>query len=234
MAIFPHIQTEKTVQVNDRFRIDVSRSYTTKDEAAISLVEIEPESGFGFIDVTGNSVRDWFLDFQYNTDGVKTVSCRITTTGSPETVTFDITCLTEADDKLFSDDDDFLQHESDVLKYLKNGKNSFKNYHREAQRMILEYIYRIGITDRDGNQLTKDALIDVDEVRFWSKYTTLALIMFDQSTTPGDQFALLAQNYMSKANDSRHDSIIKLDINGDGTIDSKEHVDITWRRLVRV
>ena len=60
MAIFPHIELEDIVQVNDRTRLSAIKSFVSKDEAAVTLVEIEPESGSGFIDVTGAKQADWF------------------------------------------------------------------------------------------------------------------------------------------------------------------------------
>lgn len=234
MAIFPHIRVESVVQVNDRIRIDATRSYTTKDEAAVSLVEIEPEAGFGFIDVTGANIKDWFLDFQFATDGTKSISVRVTTDGAPSTVSKDIVCLTKAEDNLFSEDQDLTVHESDILRYVRSGRNSFKNKHRESQRLIMEHLYKIGVVGKNGTKLTKASVVDVEEVKDWSKFLTLSLIFADQSTVPGDFFEAKSDNYLQMAEDARHRSIIKLDFNGDGNLDRSESLDITWRRLRRV
>ena len=52
--IFPVLELEKTVQLNDKTRLDGRKSYTTPEEAAISLVEIQPEAGQPFFTVTSD------------------------------------------------------------------------------------------------------------------------------------------------------------------------------------
>lgn len=234
MAIFPDLVSDKLVAVGDRLRLDATNSIKTPDEAAITLVEIDPD-GSGFVDVTGNSSKDWYLDWEYSTDAGSPYSAtvRITTDGAPVTKSLSIAVISEADDKLFSDDQDLKDLETDIIKYLPKGRNSFKYAHREAQNQILQYLYKVGIFDVQGNKLTKDAIIDVEEVRFWSKYLAHKLIHMDLSTIPGDQFDVLSQKYSAEMNYWRHASRVKLDLNGDGSIDSEEGVDITWRRLDR-
>jgi len=234
MSVFPFIETDSVVQVNDKFRIRATKSYISKGEADITLVEIEPEAGDGFIDVTGGSYKDWFLDWQYATDGIKTVTVRITTDGAPVTSTLDVVCLTEVDDYLFSTDQELKTHETDILKYVPEGYNTFKYVHRESQTQMLESLYRIGITDTQGNKLTKDAVIDVDEVREWSRFLTLQFIFSDLSTMIGDYFSGKEAEYREWALESRQKAIMKLDLNGDGSVSQGEGVDITWRRLNRV
>ena len=114
-----------------------------------------------------------------------------------------------------------------------DGRNTFKYVHREAQTQILEDIYRLGITDISGDRLTKDAVLDVEEVRQWSKFLTLQLIFNDISTEVEDKFKKLSDYYKKWALESRHKAVLKLDLNGDGNTDSQEGVDITWRRLDR-
>ena len=91
MTIFGVLHLEKTVQENDKTRLDVSQSFASSDEADIILVEVEPFGSNGFIDVT----TDLFLDWAYAADGTKTVSVRITTDGAPTTATKDLLVITE-------------------------------------------------------------------------------------------------------------------------------------------
>lgn len=235
MAIFPFIEVGETEQVNDKLRISAVKSYAGKDEAsAITDVEIEPEAGAGFISVFSSKVSDWYLDWEYATDGDKVISCRVTTDGSPVTSTKTIAILTEDDDYLFSTDDDLFRSETDILNYVPKGRNTFKYAHRYTQIQILEDLYRIGITDSDGNKLTKAAVVDIDEVRQWSRFLTLELIFLDVSNAIDDIFQQKSAIYKSWALESRQKAIMKLDINGDGDLDSRDGVDITWRRLDRV
>ncbi len=233
MAIFPFIEVGDIEQVNDKIRISGIKSFVSKDEADVTEIEIEPEASAGFISVFNSNSKNWFLDWEYATDGTKVISIRVTTDGAPITKTESIELLTEDDDKLFSVDDDLQVHETDILGFVPVGRNTFKYAHREAQTQIIEDIYRIGITDIFGDKLTKAAFIDVDEVKEWSRFLTLQMIYSDISNAVGDIFAFKRDQYKGWALESRHKAIMKLDLNGDATLDSTESVDITWRRLVR-
>lgn len=232
--LFPKLILESTLQVGDKTRLNARQSYVSKDEAALTVVEIEPEAGAGFIDVFDASSKNWFLDYEYATDGAKVVTVRVDNGSTPVTSSFTINVLTEADDHLFSTDEDLVRLESDIMKYLPDGKSSYKNIHREAQLQILQYLYKIGIVDISGNKLTKNAIVDIEEVRFWSKYVTHRIIFEDLSTSSGDFFQAKSERFGKEENEWRHASKVALDLNGDGTVDSTEGVDITWRRLNRV
>ena len=104
--IFPNLILENIVQENDKTRLDATKSFISKDEAAVTLVEIEPYTGAGYIDVTGTSSKDWYLDWSYPTDGNKTVTVRITTDGGPVSSSKTIWIIDSVDDNLFSYDQD--------------------------------------------------------------------------------------------------------------------------------
>ena len=233
MAIFPKISAEKIIQVNDKTRILASQSYVSKDEAAISLIEIEPEALNGFIDVTGSDSDDWYLDWEYSTDGTKTITLRVTTDGSPVTFTKDIEVITEANDKLFSNDNDLKQHETSILKYLPKGKSSYNYVHRNAQNEILEQLYKDGYTDIDGNKFTKDSVVDIEEFRMWSKFMVLRMIFRDLSNAIDDIYDKKSLMYENSEHVWRTKAILKIDIDGDGDISDGEYLDITTRRLER-
>lgn len=232
MAIFPNINTENIIQVNDKLRISAAKTFTTPDEAAITLVEIEPHAGEGFIDVTNVDSDELYLDWAYSTDGTKTISLRITTDGSPVTITKDIVCISEVDDKLFSTDDDLKVHEVSILKFVPRGKNSFNYVHRLAQNEILEQLYKDGYTDFNNVKLTKDAVIRTDELKQWSKYLVLRLIFRDLSNAIDDIYDKKSNRYESAEHTWRTKAILKLDFNGDGVQGEYEYVNITSRRLV--
>lgn len=234
MAIFPHIDAETTVQEDDKTRIDATKSFVDKGENAITLVEIEPEAGNGFIDVTGSSYKDWFLDWEYATAGTVTASVRITAgVSGPTTKTKDVVVVTEAADKLFSNDQDLKIHEHDILKHVPVGKNSFKYMHRRAQVLILDWLDRKGYTDTSGVKLTKAAVIDITEVKEWSTFLTLALIFADISNVPEDVFDQKAGLYTTKMLDARNRSILRLDFTGDGSVELGENVRVTSSFMVR-
>lgn len=232
--IFPNLILEDVVQVNDKTRLDASKVFVSKDESAVTVVEIEPESGAGFINVfgTGNQ-KDWYLDWQYASAGTKQVSCRVTTDGSPTTETFALTAVSEADDNLFSTDGDLIGLEHDIMKWVPAGRASFKNYHRKAQRLILAWLDENGHTDTSGNRLTKDAFVDVEEVRNWSAALTLQLIFQSISNSVDDVFFMKAKQYESLAVTHRKRLILRIDVDGDGNIDSNEGVRVKSLSMVR-
>lgn len=235
--IFPNIEIEPTLQVADKTRIRAQKSYVAKGSAPILKVEIEPDLGAGFFDVTGSSQRDWFLDWQYQTAGTKTVTLRVTIDDDPTfteaTVTAQTLVLTQAEDNLFSTDQDLVQIEEEVLKYVPEGRNSFLNVHRKAQKLILDELDERGISNGDGTRIVKSQVIDIEEVRSWSMFFVLSMIYKDLSNSIGDVFDQKAEDYKKRANFHRDDAFIRLDFNKDGSITSGEAVGVRTGRLIR-
>lgn len=237
MAIFIDITTEDTVQIDDKFRIYALRSFISKDEPAITKVEIKPSSDEDFVDVTGSSSDDWYLDWAYSTEGTKEISVRITTDGDPvandKTATKDVVCISSADDKLFSTDQQLKAIEYDILKYLPKGKNSWKYVHRIAQSEILEWLYTNGYVKHDNTRITKDEVLRIEEVSYWSRYIALRFIFQGMSNVVGDIFEQKAQLYENWEHKWRTKAILKLDYNGDGEQSEYETRDLTSVKLVR-
>ncbi len=234
MAIFPKLTLDRVVQIEDGLRLDATQTFISKDEAAITLVEIEPETGAGFVDVTGSKQKDWFLDWQYSgLSRTVDVTVRVTTDGAPVTFTESLEVLTSTDDKLFSDDYDLLVKEEDILKWLPDGRTSFKYKHRQVQTMIIEDFNERGVVDDDQNKLTKAAFLDIEEVRQWALNMTLSLIFKDNSNVVGDVFDLKAADYMSEALTHKHRAFYRLDLDGDGNISTGERSPFRTVRLVR-
>ena len=221
--IFIQTKTEKTVQLDDRTRLDARDSFISPDEASITLVEIEPEASAGFIDVTGNKYLDWL----YETSGEKTITVRITTDGAPVSKATTLTVSTETEDRLFSNDQDIAKLEVDIYRFLRPGRSSFLDMHRESQTIILDDLDQKGISDREGNRLTKDDIYDIQEVREWSKYQTLALIYKSVQSEVDDVYASKASMYEGMARNQQTRAFIKLDYNQDGTVDNEYNLSTT-------
>ena len=233
--IFPNLELEDTLQFGDRTRLSAVKSFITQDEAAVTLVEIEPSSGGGFIDVTGSGSEDWFLDWEY-TGGAsitETVSVRVTTDGAPVTSTNTLELITPADDRLFSDDSQLTQQESDILKWVPDGRNSFLNIHRRAQELIIAFLDEQGYTDVDGDPLTKEDIVRLDEVNQWSKALALSLIFQSQSNAVDDVFDRKSKFYGSEVLTHRHRSILRVDLNNDGEIDPGEKLPFKTLDIIR-
>lgn len=214
--IFIQAQLEEKVQVDDKTRIDVSKTFISPDEAAITLVEIEPEAAAGYIAVTGNNYLDW----SYETAGEKVVTARVTTDGAATSKALSITVVSEETEKLFSNDKDIVSHEVDIYRFLRPGRSSFLDFHRVAQKMILDDLDQRGLTDTSGNKLTASDIFDLDEVCEWSKYLALHLIFTSVQSEVDDVYAIKAQSYMNMALKQSSRATLRLDTNQDGIQDS--------------
>jgi hypothetical protein len=234
MAIFGNLDLENKIQVSDKTRLDGSASFISKDEASVTLVEIEPEAASGFIDVTGSSAKDWFLDWEYSgASRTVTVSVRITTDGAPVTFTDTLDVITVADDTLFSSDGDLIAQEHDILNYVRDGRNSFLNVHRKAQTLIMDWLNDLGAVKRDGTKFDKDDVVDIEEVRKWSESIVLEMIFQDLSNAKDDVFGDKSRLYAGRAGEARNKSFIRLDTNDDGIIDLSEGINIKTIDLSR-
>lgn len=233
MAIFPHLELEASVQTDDRTRLSAIKSYASKDGPAIVKVEIQPEASEAFVEVTGTKAADWFTDWQYTSGGVKVVVVKINGATTPVLFTSSLTVITEVDDALFAEDSDLTQEEPDILKYVKPGRNSFKDVHREVQRLIIDEFDRKGYIFSDGTKVTKAAVTDVSEVRQWAKYWALAMIYNGNSNILDDINAQKSKYYMSKALEVVDRTITRLDLNKDGTADIQEGVKFSTSLLSR-
>ncbi len=224
--IFPTLDLEKVVQVGDKTRLSAVHSYTSPDEAAISKIEIRPSVESDFFTVGGNGLDQAFLDWQYSSEGQKTVSLRITVgegeTASAETIEKTIEVITESEDNLFSSDADLIEEESGIYSRLRPGRSTFLDKHRAAQKKILKELDEDGYRDIEGNKLTKSAIADIDAIRDWSKYLTLALIFGGERTQIEDVAHEKAKEYRVKASDAKASAVLRFDYDKDGEIDAED------------
>jgi hypothetical protein len=231
--IFPVIETEAIVQVNDKTRLSAIKTYGAKGADPIEKVEIEPEAGAGFIDVTDARNINWFTDWSYATPGNKTVTLQINGDTTPVVSTQLLIAISEADDQLFASDQDLIMEEPDVLKYVKAGRATFKDVHREVQSQIIYMLNRKGYRAYDGTAITKDLVVDHTQVREMARYWALMMIYNAQSNQVGDIFSVKSQDYSSKLNTAIQKQVIGLDLNKDGDISLGEGVSIHVSTLFR-
>jgi len=225
--IFGQLKTESIVQVGDKTRLDGTKSFISPDEAAITLIRVEPEAAAGFITVTSTKLLDWV----YTTNGDKVVTLEITTDGAPQTFTKTIVCLNETEDRLFSKDEDILPIEDDIYRFLKAGRSSFLDKHRISQDIIVDSLNQRGYVGPLNRLLTKDDLFNIKEVKEWSKYLTLYLIYSSVQAESGDVYQTKADNYKKLADSQSQRAGLKLDTDQDGNLD--ENIDMQSARLVR-
>lgn len=239
MAIFPNLILDGVVQTNDKTRLDARKSYVTNEPDPITKVEISPDNGVTYIDVTGNlSLREptWYADYQFATDGDFPIRCRVTV-GSLSPVTSEITktlvVVSSADDHLFSTDDDLVAIESDIMKYVPDGRSSWIREHRKAQTLIISWLNKNNVRDNMGNLITKANVIDTTELREWSTFLTLSLIYKALSNSVDDVFDKKSKEFSSQAVDARYMYSLRLDLDNDGVLGSGEGVMLRTVQMVR-
>jgi hypothetical protein len=232
--IFPVLENEDVVQVGDMTRLSALKSFGSKDEAEITKVEILPEVGGTWIDVTGASPLDWYLDWTYTGASRAIVpSVRITTNSTPTQLDKAMSIVTKADDYLFSGDTDLLPFEPDILRWTYPGRSSFLNIHRAAQTRILELLDEMGIVDYNKMKLTKAAVIDVTEVRAWSRDLTLHFIFKSLVNAVDDVFSAKAKWYGAEAGRRQERAVLRLDLSGNGALEVGEQVATGSMELLR-
>jgi hypothetical protein len=220
-VIFPAILAPVLSQVNEKVYLDASSSYATGSDE-ITLVEIRPTSSDSWETV---SLSDKELTWIFSSAGDFTASVRINST-EVKAVTFKI--VTAEDDKLFSTDDNLVDIEGEIMIYLRCGKSSFNNKHREAQKLILEELNSRGLRDEDGNEITKSNIAITKELNAWSRYLALYLIYFDVSVDQNSVYWEKAQRYKKAAQKASMDrQFITIDHSGDGTSENL-YVDMSF------
>ena len=228
MSIFPSIKVESVVQEFDKTRIDGSHSFVSTGSPAIQSVMIDPD-GSGYVDVTATMYLDW----EYITTGTKHPKVKVTVVGGTfKEISGSILVRNAGSDHLFSTDEDLQNHEPDILKWLREGRNSYNDMHRRAQELILDTLYRLGYTDNEGNRLEAEDIIDKLEIREWSTFLTLHIIFFGLSNAVEDVFARKAAFYLKEAEMRRDSKSLKADLDGDGDA-TNEGYDMTSISVVR-
>jgi hypothetical protein len=219
--IFPNLEIEELVQVNDKTRLNATKTFVSKDNVAITMVRIEPEAGNGFVDVTGGAPlnsSNWYLDWQYATAGTKVVQVEVTA-GTTTTYSSTIVVVSAATDALWSSDKDLIGYENQIMKWVPQGRNSWLNVHRKAQVLILDWLDSIRVWKQDGTRLTKADFSVTNDVRQLSAYWTLQLIFEDLSNKPDDIFRFKADSYAELVQAAKNRGRIQADFNDNQTDD---------------
>jgi hypothetical protein len=230
--IFPILEFEPIVQVDDKTRLDATKSFVTPDEQSIAVVQIRPSSADGFITVS----NDKFLDWSYSASGLHEITLKVVTAAGASAsaqIIRNVSVYSAEQDKLFSNDQDLRLHEPDILRWVVDGRASFKEVHRRAQVTILKWLDKEGYVDVYNKPFTKAAIIDIEEVKQWSTFITLRLIFEGISNAIDDVFADKAKRYKGMEVEWRKRAILRLDIDGDGKAEDGEGVDPAYGFIAR-
>lgn len=223
--IFPKLNLETVLQVEDATRFDAHLSFATNDEN-ITDVLIEPETAAGFFTIYNSNKEKWFLDWAYETSGIKTVTVRVVADSGTKDKTYSVNVLTEAEDALLSDDNDLFPFEPKIHNYLPKGKISFLYAHRKAQDRIIAFLDEQRIWKDDTSRYTKQDLIDIpagefqEQFRQWSSFQTLLIIFESFQVSRDDIFQEKKMEYQNLMEQARNRSSLRLDQDGDSVIDT--------------
>jgi hypothetical protein len=224
MTLFPSLILEKSVQENDKTRLDARKSFAQGE--VITLTEISYDGGTNYVDVTA----DMYLDWQFTASGAVNIIVRL---NGVDELTKGLLIKTELEDNLFSDDTMLVDHEDDILSYTRDGRNSFIDKHRLAQALILNDLDRTQIWKNDGTRFVAADIVDVQEFTEWSKFITLRLIFESLSNSLEDIFSEKAKKYRSMEVESKKRAVLKLDFDGDAVIDDNDRVNLFSGDLTR-
>jgi hypothetical protein len=241
--IFPSLTLETVVQVEDKLRLDASKSFISGDAAeTITDVLIKPEASESFITVFNTDNEKWLLDWAYLTDGIKSVEVKVITDLDVvgRIKTYSINVITVADDVLFSDDGDLFPYEPRLSDDIPRGKNSYIYAHRKAQDKIIAWLDEQRIWHTDGSRYTKQEIANLaiasseikDQFNMWSTFETLLIIFESNQVSKDDVFQEKKTEYESMRDSARKRSALRLDGDNDGVIDDVPY-DIRTLRMIR-
>lgn len=222
--LFPKIDTDKLVQINDMFRISGINSFATAGEI-ITEVNIYPDYANNpgtVFDVYEVDQDCWYLDWAYETAAEYTIRLELVTATASKIMDHTITALSESDDNLFSDDQMIYDYETELRQHLPEGRNSWKYIHRKSQEEILDYLYRNGKLSEDGTAITKDQIKTESKLEKWSTFEAMILIYQDLKTSNAEAFNEKLVDYSAKRNEARKRYLIDYDSNRDGVINDED------------
>lgn len=226
--LFPVIRYESTVQVDDQTRIDASKSYVSQGDDAIDSIEIDPGSGFVDVTATGG-----YLDHEYSAPGEYTVTVRVDNGSGPVDKIVVITALSAEEDGLFSDDGVLTQYEPDILTYVREGRNSYKDVHRRVQKLILDWLDSNRYWKKGKDRYELADLIDIQDFREWAALWALSLIYEGLSDKVDDKWMAKALKYKGLAESASERGTLRLDVDADGTVDDYEKTDNISKEMIR-
>lgn len=229
-----------SVNIDDKMTISVSTGNfdllpttgTNADVSALPLMGFKPLSRLGRDDsgfdkkstITGAMIE--YLE--------KIITVEVGDGSSTQSDDYKIRLYSVEGDRLFSNDGDLVSIYSDVLRYLRPGRNTFLDMHRQAQENIMNWFEENGYTDYLGDKITKHNIVDVDELNNWSQFETLQLIFRDLVKSNDDEFYINLRNeFIKKANKARQRVILYFDYDNDGKAERGETMQIRSGRFYR-
>lgn len=214
-------QTYTGSVANNKITVSATASFMFKESSAASQAFLE-------LDVSNASHTSELVEY-----GIKIVTVVVSNGTNTDTKYFYLKSYSEAGDRLFNGDGDLVSHEPDILRWVPDGKASFKNVYRRSQGLIVAWLDEKGYVNSYGNKYDKNDIIDIAEVKQWSTFMSLRLIFQGMSNAIDDIFDRKAQQYSMNEEAARQRVILRIDTNKDGVADSTEGLSIYSGSLFR-
>lgn len=144
-----------------------------------------------------------------------------------------IRIVTAETDNLFSTDANLVKHEWNILKFLPEGRASYKNVHREAQSLILAWLDTHGFVDDAGHKFTVEDIQNPEDLEKWATFMALRLIFESIHNAEDDVFETKSKKYHGLEEFYRNRANMRIDLNADGITDDFETLDTRSCRVVR-
>lgn len=216
-----------------------SLTYTvTSDD---NIITIEASGKFKITSGELQKILNFSISSDFETEqassyfegGSRIVTVTVSNGTESDTKYFYPRVLTKEGDYLFCEDQDLVAHEPDILKWCIDGRSSFKDVYRRAQKMIVAWLDERGFRDINGNKYGKRDIKDIEEVKQWATYLSLRLIFQGISNVVNDVFFEKAKNYSLLEEQARSRVILRIDFNKDGIVEPKEGPSIHYTGIVR-
>ena len=165
--------------------------------------------------------------------GNKIVTVASSNGTNTDTKYFYLKAYSEAGDYLFCSDGDLIAHEPDIMSWTQNGRSSFKNVYRRAQKLIIAWLDEKGYCNAYGDKYTKRDILDIEEVRQWATFMSLRLIFQGLSNAIDDVFDRKSKLYEASEIAARGRVILRIDTNKDGEAEDTEGLSIYSGSLFR-
>lgn len=231
MSIFGIIKCDEKVFTGDKLRIDVSESFLAPALTFATIShEVSVDGGVTYYNASAKKYVDWM----FSTAGVKTITLRVSTTEpANQTFTKTITVLDLTTQKLFSNDSDLYQYESEINQYLPKRWSSWNLVHLKAQDWIIDWLDESRQRKSSGAKYTIDDIMDLKQVSQLSCYKTLEFIYESNVNIAGDLFSIKKEKYSSLVSKHANRNFIALDYNDNDLADVGENIDLFSGSLIR-
>lgn len=221
--------------------LNAASALTYTVTVADNIITIAATGQFSFVDSPLVSILKFDINKSPSTSrkseyveyGQRIITVVASNGTNTDTKYFYVNVYSEDGDYLFCDDQDLVAHEPDILRWVPDGRSSFKDVYRRVQRMIIAWLDEKGYVNQFGDKYTKRDIIDSDEVKQWATYMSLRLIFQGISNATDDVFSIKAKQYELLEIGARQRVILRLDTNKDGIADATEGLSIYSGSLFR-